>query len=103
MRRVLSMVGLGLLAGAVLHRAAEAQVRDTVKTRRDTTLVVPIPPRADSLLRDSLAKRDSIKRAAPRHDQGTARACRISERSRGRPTAAMESRFAVRDWRGDSR
>lgn len=66
MRRVLSMVGLGLLAGAVLHRAAEAQVRDTVKTRRDTTLVVPIPPRADSLLRDSLAKRDSIKRATPR-------------------------------------
>jgi hypothetical protein len=63
------MVGLGLVAGAVLHHGAEAQVRDTlktrrdtVKTRRDTTLVIPIPPHADSLLRDSLAKRDSIKR-----------------------------------------
>ncbi len=63
MRRVLSMVGLGLMAGAVLHRGADAQVRDTVKTRRDTTLTVPIPPRADSLLRDSLAKRDSIRKA----------------------------------------
>jgi hypothetical protein len=55
------------VAGAVLHSPAGAQVRDTVR-RRDTTIVVPVPPRADSVLRDSLAKkgppperRDSIK------------------------------------------
>lgn len=61
-------LGLGLIvAGAVLHTPVGAQVRDTVR-RRDTTLVVPVPVGADSLLRDSLAKkgpppvpRDTIK------------------------------------------
>jgi hypothetical protein len=57
------------VAGAVLHQPLSAQVRDTIPKRRDTTLAVPIPPRGDSLLRDTLAKkgpappvvRDSIK------------------------------------------
>lgn len=59
MRRLLSTVGLGLMAGAVLHGVAGAQVRDTVKTRRDTTLA---RPGADSLSRDTLAKRDTVKK-----------------------------------------
>lgn len=57
--------GLGLLlAGAVLHaptRSLVAQVPvrpDTV--RRPDTLRVPIPARADSTLRDTLAKKDSV-------------------------------------------
>jgi len=58
-----------MVAGAVLHHPLGAQVRDTIPKRRDTTLVVPIPPRGDSLLRDTLAKKgpappvvhDSIK------------------------------------------
>jgi len=52
--------GLGLLlVGAVLLHPLGAQVRDTVTKRRDSTmLAVPIAPGADSLLRDSLAKRD---------------------------------------------
>lgn len=69
----LRRLGLGLLVGAVLHTPAEAQVRDTVRTRpdtlrarpdsaarRDTTreVRVPIPPGADSLL-----QRDSIQAA----------------------------------------
>src|SRR5688572_22700524 len=66
--RLAVCLGLGLIvAGAVLHSPIGAQVRDTVR-RRDTTIVVPVPPRADSVLRDSLAKkgppperRDSIK------------------------------------------
>ncbi|MDB4875379.1 MAG: TonB-dependent receptor plug [Gemmatimonadetes bacterium] len=68
MRRVLLMVGLGLLAGAVLHRPLQAQVRDTIPKRRDTTIVVPIPPHADSLLRDTLAKRDSLKKSVVKPD-----------------------------------
>jgi hypothetical protein len=59
------MLGLGLVAGAVLHAPLAAQGgagRDTVK-KRDTTLVVPIPPRPDSALKDSLAKMDSLQRA----------------------------------------
>ena len=52
--------GLGLLlVGAVLLHPLGAQVRDTITKRRDSTvLAVPVPPGADSLLRDSLAKRD---------------------------------------------
>jgi len=49
------------MAGAVLHGVAGAQVRDTTK-KRDTTLVIPARPGADSLLRDSLAKRDTVKK-----------------------------------------
>lgn len=44
------MVGLGLAAGAVLH-PAYAQVRDTSKVRKDTTVRVPVPGHADSLIR----------------------------------------------------
>jgi hypothetical protein len=58
---LLSTVGLGLMAGAVLHGVAGAQVRDTTK-KRDTTLTIPARLGADSLLRDSLAKRDTIKK-----------------------------------------
>jgi hypothetical protein len=57
----LSTVGLGLMAGAVLHGVAGAQVRDTTR-KRDTTLAIPARTGADSLLRDSLAKRDSIRK-----------------------------------------
>ena len=59
--------GLGLLVGAVLTSAAGAQQRDTARTRRidSTKIVLPAKPPADSLLRDSLAKRDSIKSAVP--------------------------------------
>lgn len=45
-----------MVAGAVLHGALGAQVRDTTK-KRDTTITIPIPPKADSLRQDSLAKR----------------------------------------------
>jgi hypothetical protein len=61
-RRLLRLVGLGLVAGAVLHPALGAQVRDTIPKRRDTTLVIPAKVGADSILRDSLAKRDSLHR-----------------------------------------
>ncbi|MFI5230157.1 MAG: hypothetical protein ACHQWU_13875 [Gemmatimonadales bacterium] len=57
------VLGLGLMAGAVLHAPLRAQggVRDTTR-KRDTTIVVPVPPRPDSLLRDSLARADSLHR-----------------------------------------
>lgn len=67
------MLGLGLLVGAVLQRTAGAQAdtsrarRDSARARRDsiirrdsTAIVVPARPSADSVLRDSLAKRDSL-------------------------------------------
>jgi hypothetical protein len=66
------MLGLGLVVGAVLHGNASAQA-DTSRARKDTTRrdtsVVRVPgrPTADSTLRDSLAKRDTLhKRAVPR-------------------------------------
>jgi len=65
------MLGLGLLAGAVLQTPVRAQVRDTLPKKKDTTLTVRVPvgpERADSLLADSLAKRDSILRARIRAD-----------------------------------
>jgi len=65
------MLGLGLLAGAVLQTPLRAQVRDTLPKKKDTTLTVRVPvgpERADSLLADSLAKRDSILRARIRAD-----------------------------------
>src|SRR5512138_1134863 len=62
--RLVSLVGLGLIAGAVLHGPLAAQVKDTIQKKRDTTITIPVPPHADSLLRDSLARRDSLKRAA---------------------------------------
>lgn len=68
MRRSASLVGLGLVVGAVLHGPASAQV-DTSRVRRDTGAVtVPARPTADSLLRDSLARRDSIHKAELRRD-----------------------------------
>src|SRR5262245_29917569 len=68
-------LSLGLIvAGAVLHHPLGAQVRDTIPKVREAiprrdTLVVPIPPRGDSLLRDTLLRKgpappvvhDSIK------------------------------------------
>ncbi|MEP6493627.1 MAG: hypothetical protein ABJF01_13165 [bacterium] len=60
MRHALLLVGLGLVAGAVLHRPLGAQVRDTIPKKRDTTLVIPARPGADSTLRDSIAKHDSL-------------------------------------------
>lgn len=60
--------GLGLLvAGAVLHGALHAQVRDTLPKPPDTTRAVRVPTHADSL-RDSLARRDSIRLAALKAD-----------------------------------
>lgn len=65
--------GLGLMvAGAVLHGSLSAQVRDTIPKRPDSTkIAIPIPPRGDSLLKDSLAKiaaRDSARKAFERGD-----------------------------------
>src|SRR5215467_14354746 len=85
--------GLGLLlAGAVLHAPLHAQrdtiprarrdsiarrdsLRrdslarvtrgDTIKKKRDTTLTVPVPRAADSLLADTLAKKDSLHPPKP--------------------------------------
>jgi hypothetical protein len=65
LRGVFRFVGLGLVAGAVLHGPLGAQVKDSTKVRRDTTLTAPVPQRADSLLRDSLAKRDSLRARKP--------------------------------------
>ena len=66
------MVGLGLLVGADLQRTAHAQA-DTSRVRRDSTrrdtakVRVPARPTADSILRDTLAKRDSLHpKAVPR-------------------------------------
>ena len=56
------------MAGAILQRPLGAQVRDTIPKKRDTTLTIPAPARADSMLRDSLAKKDSIERARIRGD-----------------------------------
>jgi hypothetical protein len=62
-------VGLGLVAGAVLQGEAGAQDttrarRDTARVRRDTTVRVPVPPQADTIVkRDSTAQRDSAARA----------------------------------------
>ena len=64
--------GLGLMmAGAVLHASLAAQVRDTIPKKDSAKIAVPIPPRADSLLRDSLARiaaRDSARAAFERGD-----------------------------------
>jgi hypothetical protein len=64
--RRLLLIGLGAVAGAVLPARLDAQVpaqRDTLPARRDTlparrdTLRLPLPPRADSMIKnDSLAK-----------------------------------------------
>jgi hypothetical protein len=77
-------VGLGLVVGAVLHSVAHAQVRDTTRTKRDTSrsptdtitgrrdstakrdttkeVRVELPARADSMLqRDSLIRRDTAR------------------------------------------
>jgi hypothetical protein len=68
-RHVAKLVGLGLVAGAVLQNEAAAQDtvrvrRDTARVRRDTTVRVPIPPQADTIVkRDSIAQRDSAVRA----------------------------------------
>src|SRR5262249_18745902 len=63
LRRFL-LIGLGLLAGAVLHGPLQAQV-DTTR-RLDTTTKRPAT-RADSL-RDSLFKADSVRRERIRAD-----------------------------------
>jgi hypothetical protein len=84
-------LGLGLLVGAVLQTTAQAQVRDTSRTRRDTirsprdtipgardttakrdtsrAVRVAVPAGADSLLRrDSLLQRDSARVPATARD-----------------------------------
>src|SRR5215831_633456 len=70
LRRVLLVIGLGLLAGAVSHRSLGAQVIDTIRPK------VPLPPdslkprlrtRADTV-RDSLFRVDSIRRERIRAD-----------------------------------
>jgi hypothetical protein len=74
------MLGLGLMVGAVLYRSAGAQVdttrakRDTSRARADTirkdSLSIKVPARraADSLLLDTLAKRDSTRPKPPVRD-----------------------------------
>jgi hypothetical protein len=67
--RFVRWVGLGLVAGAVLQGEAGAQDttrarRDTARVRRDTTLRIPVPPQADTIVkRDSTARADSAMRA----------------------------------------
>ena len=69
-----------------------AQVRDTIPKRRDTThRHVPIPPGADSLLRDRLAKKDSLQRAEAR-----TRSRRRSRTPSFRPTSGSRGSFAGR-------
>ncbi|MDB4908443.1 MAG: TonB-dependent receptor plug [Gemmatimonadetes bacterium] len=68
-------MGLGLLAGAVLHvRAAAAQQPtpprprpdSAVRPSRDSTVVkVPIPPQADSLIRQDSLRRGKVPSAVP--------------------------------------
>ena len=69
MHRALLVIGLGLLAGAVLHAPAGAQVIDTIKPKvpqpADTTH--RLLTRADTV-RDSLFKADSTRRARIRAD-----------------------------------
>src|SRR5690242_9921659 len=79
-RHFLLTLGLGLMVGAVLYRSAGAQVdttrakRDTSRARADTVrkdstaIKIPARPTADSLLRDSLAKRDSTRPKPPVRD-----------------------------------
>jgi hypothetical protein len=95
LRRTLLVLGLGTLAGAVLPQSSRAQVpvkRDTVSGRRDTmpsrvdssrvprrpvgrdTILVPLPPRADSVPRGDTTRAaakpktaaDTIKRQITR-------------------------------------
>ena len=68
------------MVGAVLYRSAGAQVdttrakRDSARARRDSagkdtaTIKIPARPTPDSLLRDSLAKRDSTRPKPPVRD-----------------------------------
>jgi hypothetical protein len=63
------------VVGAVLQRTAGAQAdtararRDSARAKRDSsTIVVPARPTADSVLRDSLAKRDSLHPKVPPRD-----------------------------------
>jgi TonB-dependent receptor-like protein len=69
LRRALWQAGLGLVAGAVLQGTAGAQVRDTSRVRRDTS-VVPVPVPADSAAADSArlanALADSLNAIAKR-------------------------------------
>ena len=59
-RACCALVGLGLHGrGRFAPSASARRCATRSRKRRDTTLVIPIPPGADSLLRDSLAKRDS--------------------------------------------
>ncbi len=48
-----------------MHGSLGAQVRDTVTKKKDTTLTTKVPAGADSLLRDSLAKKDSLHPPKP--------------------------------------
>jgi hypothetical protein len=63
------------VVGAVLHGDASAQVdtsrvkHDTSHVKRDSAVIaVPARPTADSILRDSLARRDSLHKHAPPRD-----------------------------------
>jgi hypothetical protein len=85
LRRTLLVLGLGVLAGAVLPETSVAQVpvkRDTVSGRRDTipsrvdssrvprrpvgrdTVLIPLPPRADSIPRGDTTRVAKPKTAA---------------------------------------
>jgi hypothetical protein len=69
LRGVARVLGLGLVAGAVLQGEVGAQDttrarRDTARVRRDSVIRVPVPPQADTIVkRDSTAQRDSVVRA----------------------------------------
>lgn len=48
-----------------MHGSLGAQVRDTTKKKTDTTITTKVPTGVDSLLNDSLAKRDSLHPPKP--------------------------------------
>lgn len=62
------VIGLGLAAGAVLHPLRAQAGRDTARARRDTTIRIPVPRGADSLVRrDSTALPQNVPLPQP-HD-----------------------------------
>ena len=107
----LRRIGLGLLGRGRFARPLGAQVRDTIGRRyrrdgsasADRRVADAVRPRADSLLRDSLAKIATLDQRAQairarRHDQVAARArraCRSISRSDGGCTGPRDSLFAT--------
>lgn len=90
-----TLLGLGVLAGAVLLPSASAQ--DTTRTRRDTTVRIPIPPQPDTIVRrDSAARTDTAPDPKTRADSIQARFARSEL-----PVLVDAGRMSLR-WTRDS-